>query len=103
MPEPNQNPPATVPEQPEAKPPLRKSMPVVIALVVIIGAHRHRQSFEPAERQQKDRAGQRAADASGSAERPAGDELRDAAAVTGKTRRGGAATSAGIGRSHAAA
>ncbi|MGB0124635.1 MAG: hypothetical protein WA419_02510 [Silvibacterium sp.] len=37
MPEPNQNSPATVPEQPEAKPPLRKSMPVVIALVVIIG------------------------------------------------------------------
>ena len=37
MPEPNQNVPATVPEQPEAKPPLRKSMPVVIALVVIIG------------------------------------------------------------------
>jgi type IV secretory pathway VirB10-like protein len=33
----NQNPPATVPEQPEAKPPLRKSMPVVVALVVIIG------------------------------------------------------------------
>jgi type IV secretory pathway VirB10-like protein len=37
MPEPNENTPATVPEQPEAKPPLRKSMPVVIALVVIIG------------------------------------------------------------------
>jgi len=37
MPEPNQNAPATVPEQPESKPPLRKSMPVVIALVVIIG------------------------------------------------------------------
>lgn len=37
MPEPNQTAPATVPEQPEAKPPLRKSMPVVIALVVIIG------------------------------------------------------------------
>ncbi|SEG71463.1 type IV secretion system protein VirB10 [Bryocella elongata] len=37
MPEPNQNLPATVPEQPESKPPLRKSMPVVIALVVIIG------------------------------------------------------------------
>ena len=36
MPEPNQNPPATVPEQPEAKPPLRKGMPVVIVLVVII-------------------------------------------------------------------
>ena len=36
MPEPNQNPPATVPEQPEAKPPLRKSMPVVIALVAIL-------------------------------------------------------------------
>ena len=37
MPEPNQNVPPTVPEQPESKPPLRKSMPVVIALVVIIG------------------------------------------------------------------
>ncbi len=37
MPEPNENVPATVPEQPEAKPPLRKGMPVVIALVVIIG------------------------------------------------------------------
>jgi type IV secretory pathway VirB10-like protein len=37
MAEPTQNVPATVPEQPESKPPLRKSMPVVIALVVIIG------------------------------------------------------------------
>jgi type IV secretory pathway VirB10-like protein len=37
MPEPNEKAPAIVPEQPEAKPPLRKSMPVVIALVVIIG------------------------------------------------------------------
>ena len=37
MPEPNQNVPATVPDQPESKPPLKKSMPVVIALVVIIG------------------------------------------------------------------
>jgi hypothetical protein len=36
MPEPNQNPPATVPEQMEPKPPLRKSMPVVIALVAIV-------------------------------------------------------------------
>src|SRR5579862_189713 len=36
MPQPNENVPATVPEQPEAKPPLRKGMPVVIALVVII-------------------------------------------------------------------
>ena len=35
--EPNQNAPATVPEQPEAKPPMRKSMPIIIALVVIIG------------------------------------------------------------------
>ena len=34
--EPNQNSPATVPEQPEAKSPLKKGMPVVIALVVII-------------------------------------------------------------------
>ncbi len=36
MPEPNQNQPATVPEQPEAKPPLKKGMPVVIALVAIV-------------------------------------------------------------------
>jgi hypothetical protein len=36
MQEPNQNPPATVPEQPDAKPPLRKGIPLVIALVVII-------------------------------------------------------------------
>ncbi len=36
MPNPNENMPATVPEQPEAKPPVRKSMPVVIALVVIL-------------------------------------------------------------------
>jgi type IV secretion system protein VirB10 len=32
----NPNTPATVPEQPEAKPPLRKSLPVVIALVAIL-------------------------------------------------------------------
>jgi type IV secretory pathway VirB10-like protein len=36
MPEPSLNPPATVPEQPEAKPPLRKSIPVVIALIAIV-------------------------------------------------------------------
>jgi type IV secretory pathway VirB10-like protein len=36
MPEPNQNSPATVPEQPEAKPPLKKSMPIIIALVAIM-------------------------------------------------------------------
>jgi type IV secretion system protein VirB10 len=32
----NQNPAATVPEQPEARPPLRKGTPVVIALVAIV-------------------------------------------------------------------
>jgi type IV secretory pathway VirB10-like protein len=37
MTDPNENIPATVPEQRESKPPLRKSMPVVIALVVIVG------------------------------------------------------------------
>lgn len=36
MPEPNENTPATVPEQPVAKLPVRKTMPVVIALVVIV-------------------------------------------------------------------
>lgn len=37
MAEENQNVPATVPEQPESRPPLRKSMPVVLALIVILG------------------------------------------------------------------
>jgi type IV secretion system protein VirB10 len=32
----NDNIPATVPEQPESKPPLRKSMPVVVVLIVIV-------------------------------------------------------------------
>lgn len=32
-----ENAPATVPEQPEPKPPLRKGMPVVVALIVILG------------------------------------------------------------------
>lgn len=36
MPELNDNPPATVPDQPEAKAPVRKTMPVVIALAVIM-------------------------------------------------------------------
>lgn len=36
MTEPSESIPATVPEQPESKPPLRKSMHVVIALVVIV-------------------------------------------------------------------
>ncbi|HUA97876.1 MAG TPA: TrbI/VirB10 family protein [Terracidiphilus sp.] len=36
MAEPNENQPATVPGQPEAKPPMRKTMPVIVALVVIM-------------------------------------------------------------------
>jgi type IV secretory pathway VirB10-like protein len=36
MEEPTQSPAATVPEQPEAKPPLRKGAPVIIALVAIV-------------------------------------------------------------------
>jgi type IV secretory pathway VirB10-like protein len=36
MTEQNPNTPATIPEQPDAKPPLKKSMPVVIALVAIL-------------------------------------------------------------------
>ena len=36
MTEPNRNSPATVPDQPEAKSPLKKGMPVVVVLVVII-------------------------------------------------------------------
>lgn len=37
MPEPMEHVAATVPEQPESKPPLKRGMPVVIALVVIVG------------------------------------------------------------------
>ena len=37
MPETDNNTPVTVPEQPVPKPPLRRSMPVVIALIIIIG------------------------------------------------------------------
>ena len=36
MTEPNQNQPATVPEQPEASSPLKKSTPIIIALVAIV-------------------------------------------------------------------
>jgi len=36
MPEPNENPPATVPDQPESKPPVRKTMPIIIALIAIV-------------------------------------------------------------------
>jgi len=35
--EPWENPPATIPEQPVARPPLKKSTPIIIALVVIVG------------------------------------------------------------------
>ena len=37
MTEANQNQPVTVPEQPEATSPLKKSTPIIIALVVIVG------------------------------------------------------------------
>ena len=50
MTEPNQNSTATVPEQPEAKSPLKKGMPVVMVLVVIIAFHRRCQCVEPVER-----------------------------------------------------
>ncbi len=36
MSNPNDNTPATVPEQPEVKPPVRKTMPIIIALVIIM-------------------------------------------------------------------
>ncbi len=83
MPEPNQNPPATVPEQPEAKPPLRKSMPVVIALVVIVGLIGIANLSSLFSGNKKAAPHERAADASGRAERAAGLQLRDAAADAG--------------------
>src|ERR1700733_2994130 len=36
MPEPNQNPPATVPEQPEASAPINKRQPLLILLFIIL-------------------------------------------------------------------
>ena len=36
MPEPYLNQPATVPQQPEATPPLKKSTPIIIALVAVV-------------------------------------------------------------------
>ena len=46
MEEPTQSSAATVPEQPEAKPPLRKGAPVIIALVAIVALDRHCQSLQ---------------------------------------------------------
>ena len=98
MSEPNLNPPATVPEQPEAKPPLRKSMPVVIALVAIIAL------IGIANISSLLRGNKKTAPPSAmpmrpvSARRQAGDELRDTATIAGQARCRGSATPAGAGR-----
>jgi hypothetical protein len=67
----NQNPSATVPDQPEAKPPVRKGMRP--------GrhhrAHRHRQPVEPVAWQQKGSAPERLAHAPCNREPATGDEL----------------------------
>ena len=103
MPEPNQNPPATVPEQPEAKPPLEKSMPVVIALVVIIALIGIANLSSLVSGNKKSRSGQRIADAPSDCESAAGDQLRDPAADAGAAGCRGAAAPAGAGRRDAAA
>ena len=103
MPEPNQNPPATVPEQPEAKPPLRKSMPVVIALVVIIALIGIANISSLLSGNKKAAPASAHAHAPGSAERAAGEQLRDAAAVAGRARCRGAAAPAGDGSRDATA
>ena len=103
MPEPNQNPPATVPEQPEAKPPLKKSMPIIIALVAIMALIGIANLSSLLSGNKRKRAGERHADAPSSAERPASFELRDPAATTGQAGCGGPATPTGISGGHAAA
>ena len=75
MSESNLNPPATVPEQPEAKPPLKKSMPVVIALVAIIAL------IGIANISSLLRGNKKTAPPS--ARRQAGDGLRDTASIAG--------------------
>ena len=103
MPEPNQNSPATVPDQPEAKPPLRKSMPVVIALVVIIGL------IGIANVSSLLRGNKKAAPASALPMRPAAPNAQQVTSfeaqqqLQAKQRCGGTAAPAGIRRSHAAA
>ena len=53
MTEPNPNPPATVPEQPEAKPPLRKEYAGGHCPGGDPRPHRHRQRLQPAQREQE--------------------------------------------------
>ncbi len=95
MPEPNQNVPATVPEQPESKPPLRKSMPVVIALVVIIGVIGISNLSSLLSGNKRNAPARCHDDAPGCAERAAGEQLRVTTAVAGTAGRRGAAASAG--------
>src|SRR5258708_1986059 len=52
-------------------------------------AYRNRQHIELGQWQQENSAGERDANASIRAQRATGDELRDTAAITGQTRRGG--------------
>ena len=63
MPEINENPPATVPAQREAVGPVKKSTPVVIALVAIIAIDWYCQCVEPRQRQEEIRAAERIANA----------------------------------------
>ena len=83
MTEQNQNTPATVPEQPEAKPPLKKSMPVVIALVAILAILGIANVSSLLRGNKKTAPASALADAPGLAQRAAGVELRDTAAVAG--------------------
>ena len=83
MTEQNPNTPATIPEQPEAKPPLRKGMPVVIALVAILAILGIANVSSLLRGNKKAAPAERIADAPGFAERAAGVELRDATAVAG--------------------
>ncbi len=103
MPEPNQKTPATVPEQPEAKPPLRKGMPVVVALVVIIALIGIANVSSLLSGNKKAAPAERNDHAPRHAECPAGKEFSDAATDAGAARCRGTATSAGTRRCDAAA
>ena len=96
------NTPATIPEQPEAKPPLRKGMPVVIALVAILAILGIANVTSLLRGNKKTAPASCFTDASGFTERAAGVELRDPAAVAGAARRRGKAEATGVDCSDAA-
>ena len=75
MPEINANPPATVPAQREAVGPVKKSTPVVIALVADRRPDWYREHVQPRQRQEEIRSAEHPTDAAFDCESAASSEL----------------------------